>query len=226
MITVFARPALFDSVDTALVPISLVMVIGSKLVKLEKSIGKPTASSSGERSHFLSPRAAYAGQSSPEPLSKIHMRHKLHDVAFMLRALRAVVKDKKPKIAEGDKEPLTKRFSKVRVPEDRKVRRHCRHNFVSYITYLSKVAQHLDLSTMNDLSTLLLRRRKGMCFKESRQQRVFCNFRRKRTFTLQEVSKKSVSSLVKKSSNGRTTKRKYRWTNEDHKTIIKKNICQ
>ena len=46
-----------------------------------------------------------------------------------------------------------------------------------------------------------------MCFKESRQLRVFCNFRRKRTSTLQEETKKSEGSLVKKSSNGRSTRR-------------------
>ena len=139
--------------------------------------------------------------------SKALLRHKVHDVAFILRALRTIVKDKRPNIPEGDKKPLTKRFPKVSVPEDRKVCRYCRHNFVSCVTYLSKVARNLGLSTMNDLPTLRQGRRKGMCFKESRQLRIFCNFRRKRTSTLQEETKKSVSSLVKKSSNGRSTGR-------------------
>ncbi|KAG0718720.1 hypothetical protein GWK47_051925 [Chionoecetes opilio] len=93
----------------------------------------------------------------------------------MLRALRTVVRDQRPNTPEGDQEPLTKRFPKVRVPEDRKVRHHCRHDFVFCVTYLSRMAANLGLSAETDRLTLRQGRSKGMCYKQSRRLRIFCN---------------------------------------------------
>ncbi|KAK8375014.1 hypothetical protein O3P69_017773 [Scylla paramamosain] len=127
-------------------------MIAPALIGTGRAAGRPTFSRSAIRYVVFHPEQPVLGNIPPGLLGEAHLRRKVHDVAFMLRALRIVVKDTRPHIPQDEKDPLTKRFPKLRVPEDRKVRRHCRHDFVSCVTHLSRAARRLgcDSSAPNN----------------------------------------------------------------------------
>ncbi|MPC34884.1 hypothetical protein E2C01_028287 [Portunus trituberculatus] len=192
--------------ESVLIGVSVAVMIGQALIGTAGAAGRPTVSRSATRFAVFHPEQPVLGNIPPGLLGEAHLRHKVHDVAFMLRAFRMVVKDTRLHIPQDEKDPLTKRFPKVRVPEDRKVRRHCRHDFVSCVTYLSRAARRLGMSAENDLLTLRQGRRKGMCIKGSRRLRIFCDHRHKNTKTKKEI-RNAVGTLLSTSSPKKWKKR-------------------
>lgn len=153
---------------------------------------------------FFHPEQPLLGNIPPGPLGEAHLRLKEHNVAFMLRALRTVARGVRHSAPDGGRELLTSRFPSLRMHVDRKVRRHCRHGFVSCVTYLSHVAHNLSLSIHNDQPTVKQGRRKGMCFKKSRRLSIFCEPHHKKPSTptkkIRIDVQKGVSNALEKIS--------------------------
>ncbi|XP_050697014.1 uncharacterized protein LOC126985757 [Eriocheir sinensis] len=178
----------------------LTVAVGAAVAETVKSDG---GLNTKRKIAFFHPEQPLLGNVPPGPLGEAHLRLKVHDVAFMLRALRTVVRDVRPGAPDGGREPLTSRFPASPMPEDRKVRRHCRHGFVPCVTYLSRVAHTLSLSTQHDPPTLKQGRRKGMCFRKSRRLSIFCDPRHRKPQETKEIStevKKGVSSAMEQVS--------------------------